>query len=227
MTDPGINLPRAPGPRNPYYLNKYLKFCSSLQLLDRIKIKGDRLEKHRIFPGHLGGEYTKSKIVLMTRREHTIAHVLLSKAFPENFHLGHCAYVMTHSGGMKIPPKYFSSLNYFQSCEQKSKIISKSNRERQVTWGDKISKVLSGKKKTEEHRQKIKSANAKRELTPELRFKLGSGNRGKVQTRESNIKRSQAVSSQKWWHKKDGDVILTTRSAEPPDSTWLRGRRPR
>jgi hypothetical protein len=227
MTNPGITLPRAPGPRNLHYLNRYERFCKSLQSLNRIKVSGDRLEKHRILPGCLGGEYLEHNTVLMTRREHTIAHVLLSKAFPENFELGHCAYAMTHSGGMKISSKYFNSLEYFQRCEKKSQIIAESNRRRKVTWGDKISKSLTGKKKSKEHKENIKIANANRELTPELRYAIGSGNRGKAQSLESNLKRSQAISSQKWWHKKVGDKIVTTRSQDPPDSSWSRGRRPR
>jgi hypothetical protein len=106
-------------------------------------------------------------------------------------------------------------------------LISESNRKRRVTWGDKISKALSGKKKTDEHKKNIKLANAKRELTPELRSKLGSGNRGRAQSVESNEKRSQTVSSQKWWHKVEKGEVVTTRSHNPPDSTWARGRLPR
>lgn len=227
MTDPGISLPRAPGPRNQHYLERYERFCKSLQSLSRIKVSGDGLEKHRILPGCLGGEYLESNVVLMSRREHTIAHVLLSKAFPKNFQLGHCAYAMTHSGGLKLPSKYFNSLEYFQRCEHKSALISESNRRRIVTWGDKISKALLGKKKTEEHKRNIRLANAQRELTQELRHSLGSGNRGKSQTRASNEKRSKTVSAQKWWHKVENGTVLTTRSQEPPDSTWSRGRRPR
>jgi hypothetical protein len=227
MTDPGISLPRAPGPRNQHYLKRYERFCKSLQNLSRIKVSGDGLEKHRILPGCLSGEYVEQNIVLMTRREHTIAHVLLSKAFPENFQLGHCAYTMTHSGGLKLPSKYLNSLEYFQKCQHKSMLISESNRKRQVTWGDKISKALLGKKKTKEHANNIKLANARRELTPELRSKLGSGNRGKVQSTKSNEKRSRTVSSQKWWHKVENGEVLTIRSQTPPDSTWLRGRKPR
>jgi hypothetical protein len=227
MTNPGISLPRAPGPRNSHYLNRYEKFCKSLQNLNRIKVSGDKLEKHRILPGCLGGEYLEHNTVLMTRREHTIAHILLSKAFPENFELGYCAYTMTHSGGTKIQPKYLNSLEYFQRCERKSQIISESNQRRKVTWGNKISNALTGKKKSKEHRENIKIANANRELTPELRYAMGSGNRGRVQSSESNLKRSRAVSSQKWWYKKVGDETLTVRSQDPPDASWSRGRCPR
>lgn len=51
----------------------------SRMAMKRIKVVGDGLERHHILPRCLGGSKAKSNLVLLTYREHFIAHWLLVK----------------------------------------------------------------------------------------------------------------------------------------------------
>ena len=64
-----------------YKQNKYLRYyqqlISSRRLLVRSKSDNLKYEKHHILPKSLGGNNTKLNLILLTGREHFIAHLLL------------------------------------------------------------------------------------------------------------------------------------------------------
>ena len=68
---------------------------------DRVKEKdGVYYERHHIIPKYLGGEgktsqwRTHSNIVLLTAREHFLAHILLVEIHPKEYKLKHAAWQM-------------------------------------------------------------------------------------------------------------------------------------
>lgn len=62
--------------------------------LDKSKVEG-YYEKHHILPRCLGGSDRESNLILLTGREHFIAHMLLWKAFPDNISLMRAAFMMS------------------------------------------------------------------------------------------------------------------------------------
>lgn len=61
------------------YENIYIELVNSRKLLNRRKSKEQYFEIHHILPTSLGGTNDKSNLVLLTAREHFIAHLLLTK----------------------------------------------------------------------------------------------------------------------------------------------------
>jgi hypothetical protein len=66
-------------------LNKYTKYYNQLiesrKLLDRKFKSGCGFEKHHIVPKSLGGNNAKSNTVVLTPREHGLAHILLTRMY--------------------------------------------------------------------------------------------------------------------------------------------------
>lgn len=70
------------------YQKIYNDLCTSRQKLrGTIKRKGDGYNKHHIIPKCMGGEDKKENYVLLTFREHIIAHQLLHEIYPESSEL--------------------------------------------------------------------------------------------------------------------------------------------
>ena len=63
------------------YNKIYNELIESRKLLDRKKNDGNYYEKHHIIPKSLGGEDNKSNLVLLTFKEHWIAHLLLVQIY--------------------------------------------------------------------------------------------------------------------------------------------------
>lgn len=61
----------------PNYLKIYQSLCHTRANLNRQKFAGAYYEKHHIIPRSLGGSNNSDNIVLLTAREHYIAHLLL------------------------------------------------------------------------------------------------------------------------------------------------------
>lgn len=64
-----------------FYYNIYHKLCKSKKNLKEYYGPGSGLHRHRIKPGHAGGEYTEDNVTYLTPREHVIAHYLLWKIY--------------------------------------------------------------------------------------------------------------------------------------------------
>ena len=222
MTYPRITFPRVPDSRNDHYFNRYLNICAQIQSLERKKKKGDRLEKHRIIPGCLGGKYDPKNIVLCTRREHSLLHLILHKSFPTHTKIAQSASLMLGSQGSRV----YESLAFIQKCEEKSLRIAESNRNRIVTWGDKISESLTGHLKTSEHLENLSSAMkvawSEGRLTPEVCSRKGSKHK-----EESKSKTSATISQQKWYWRIENKVVIRTRSKDHPGEGWNLGKNPR
>jgi hypothetical protein len=64
-----------------FYYNIYHKLCKSKKTIKEQYGPGSGLHRHRIKPGHMGGEYNEENITYLTPREHVIAHYLLWKIY--------------------------------------------------------------------------------------------------------------------------------------------------
>lgn len=64
-----------------FYERLYYRLCREKSQLKEMYGYGSGLHRHRIVPGHIGGEYTEDNITYLTVREHIIAHYLLWKIY--------------------------------------------------------------------------------------------------------------------------------------------------
>ena len=66
------------------YKQNYLDYINYVKTLNRQKGQGIYYETHHIIPKSLGGNNSKSNLVLLTAREHFLAHYLLCKITENN-----------------------------------------------------------------------------------------------------------------------------------------------
>lgn len=69
--------------RHMNYIKHYRNLCLSRQALNRTKSSSEYYENHHIQPKSLGGSNENSNLVLLTPKEHYIAHLLLYKHYKQ------------------------------------------------------------------------------------------------------------------------------------------------
>lgn len=89
------------------YRLTYSRLVVSRQSLGRQKLPKShedyvRLETHHILPKCQGGSNELSNLVLLTVREHFIAHLLLTASYPDSVGLAYAAHKMTHRNGIPV-----------------------------------------------------------------------------------------------------------------------------
>lgn len=118
-------------------------------------------EKHHIVPRKLGGTNDSSNLVILTAREHFIAHLLLAK-----IHGG----PMWHAAHMMSNMKRYTNRKYEKVKEEHAKQVSKRHTGKVVSIetrkkisenkerATKISQTLKGRPKSKEHKEAYKQA---------------------------------------------------------------------
>jgi hypothetical protein len=120
---------------------------------------GTYYEKHHIIPKSEGGQDNKSNLVMLTAREHFIAHWLLYRADPT------------------IPSRIFS---FWRMCNGRGKVPaenwiivpSRAYEEARFAHSKAISNKLKGRKKSPEHVAKVVAATTGLKRTPEARARM-------------------------------------------------------
>lgn len=157
-------------------------------------------EKHHIIPKCLGGSNAVENLVLLTAREHYIAHQLLMKAYPENRNLSlsfEC--MLWGQDKRRITAKQFEKLKEFRSKNRK------------------------GIKFSEEHIKNLSIAQQKRYLnnpvSEETKQKISEANKGKVRTEEQKDRLSNSKMGIKFSeeHKKSLSEAWKTRENKNPN----------
>lgn len=203
------------------YVNLYNALIKNSQSQKRNKKLGV-YEEHHIVPKCLGGADTADNLVLLTPREHFIAHVLLWKAnksdyrlfapllfFKNNKHvknsrtyekirIAHAEYMRTNNPSLTLSN---------ESKKQKSEKLSKYALSRSRDTNNKISASNKGKKKrlgavlSEETKSKIRSSLkdyfSNSEISHETRSKISAALTGKFHTAETKAKFSEAQKKSK------------------------------
>lgn len=98
------------------YKNIYDSLMRSRKHLNRVK-GGEYYEKHHIIPRSLGGDNSKDNLVLLTPREHYVAHKLLIRIYPKSSEMKLAIYFMSHGKSCaanrhKITSKEFSKARF-------------------------------------------------------------------------------------------------------------------
>lgn len=145
------------------------------QIVDNAKLqqreKGDLyFERHHILPQSLGGNNSKSNLVLLTAREHFICHVLLVKIHQHNINnykkMLHALMLMKGSNAEQ--PRYINSKLYESFKREYSIIRSEARKGKTLTeeHKSKISASLKGHTTSEETRQLISEKAKTRKRKP-------------------------------------------------------------
>ena len=86
-------------------------------------------EKHHIIPRCMGGNDLQSNIVILTAREHYIAHWLLTKIYPDNWKLYFAFFQMvkSHHQGRIINSRQFEKARLYLSMGAKMRYEDEPN----------------------------------------------------------------------------------------------------
>lgn len=105
------------------YRKNYDDYISYVKTLNRKKSDGNYYEKHHIAPKCLGGLDDEENLVLLTGREHFLAHYLLTKIYPESDKLLFAFVGMKRVG--KKQKRYVNSVLYENAKKEAAKRKSK------------------------------------------------------------------------------------------------------
>ena len=100
------------------YQKKYQKFIKSRPI--RTKIKYDGCETHHIIPKSIGGSNDKDNLVVLTPKEHYIAHRLLAKCYTgeKRMKMSFALYSLGHFKNQHCKKRVFNSRQYRLIREQ-------------------------------------------------------------------------------------------------------------
>jgi len=164
---------------NQHYLNRYLKFIDALknQSIDGYS------EKHHIMPRSMGGGDEPSNIIVLTLRQHYIAHWMLWKTYG-----GKMAVAFDYMNGIK---KYGYRLTG-RTIKLLSEDVSKRRSERPVSDAtkEKQRQAKLGRKLSPEHIEKVRLASTGRFVSEETKRKVSEGKKG-ISTRGTGWQQSQ------------------------------------
>jgi hypothetical protein len=168
-------------------------------------------ERHHIKPRSLGGSDKKSNVVLLTYREHFLAHWLLTKIFKGLAlrKMQHAFFRMSQKtsrgDGRGIAGWQYAVARRAKAASMignkgwaknyqntKGRKLSADHREKLTGPNPKISSALKGRTLSEEHRANLSAAAKGRKLSPETRAKMSASHKGCKPTLETRIKLSAA-----------------------------------
>lgn len=166
------------------YVRNYYDYIAYVKTLNRQKLAKIHpnyayYEKHHICPKCLGGLENSENLVLLTGREHFLAHYLLTKIHPEEVKLHLAFWAMRNKG--KGQDRYTRSSRLYE----KSKIIVAGESRKR------LSKLTKGIPKSEEHKKKLKIV-AHTRCTKEVRQKMRDKKLGRKLSLESISKRTES-----------------------------------
>jgi len=166
----------------------YAKLCAdNAHREEEWKPVGSLLERHRIVPGHQGGEYVPENCTYLTHRQHILAHYLLWRI---HRNAGDRIAYRLMAGFSGVP----AMLGAKHSAETRAKIgAAQKGRTLSAEARAKLSAANKGKKLSAEHRAKLSAAQKGKTLSAETRAKIGAVHKGKTLSAEHRAKMSAAL----------------------------------
>lgn len=179
----------------------YLKvYCNLIRKAENRIHPEDYTEKHHTFPVSIYGK--NDRIVILSGREHYIAHALLEKICIKRYGLNHWkTYKMSAAHSlMKDGKRYYNS--YLYECARKrwgkmhsekmkgSSPWNKGKKGCQVAWNKGI-KTDSFAERTEEWKRKISESNKGRKLSEKHKKRLSEVNKGNKNAKGKKVSEEQ------------------------------------
>lgn len=137
-------------------------------------------EKHHILPRSMGGDNSKTNLVLFTAREHLVAHKLLWYMFKEDRRMQLALHMMTKGKGVGLSSRQF-------------KVLREQNVASNLGQGN----PFFGKSHTEEAKRKTGLAAKGRAQTPEARERTRLSNLGAKRSEKAKENMSAAAKAKK------------------------------
>lgn len=193
------------------YRNIYIRLIVRCQNMTDEELSGYN-EKHHIIPKCLGGSNDKENLVVMPVRYHIVAHMVLTRVYPEIAGLRYSLLLITTEGDKNNQKKRTEfGLRMFSS-----RLISI---EREEAYA-KIKEIG----RSEEHKRKLSLAAQKRVLSEEHKRKISEGGRGLKRSEEtrrriSEGQRGKVVSEETREKVRAGHINKYGRATVGPDGT--------
>lgn len=179
----------------------YLKvYCNLIRKAENRTHPEGYTEKHHIFPVSIYGK--NNKIVILSGREHYVAHALLEKVCIQRYGLNHWkTYKMSAAHSlMKDGTRYYNSYLYEGARKRWGKMHSqkmkgsvpwnKGKKGSQVAWNKGI-KTGSFAERTEEWKRKIGEANKGKTHSEETKRKLSEASKGNQNCKGNKLSEEQ------------------------------------
>lgn len=136
-------------------------------------------EEHHIIPKSLGGGNTIDNLVLLTAKEHFVAHHLLTKMCIDCIHRKKMIFAFRMLHLKQNENKYFTSRTY-QIIKLQIDMKKDNN-------------PFYGKNHTEEAKSKMSLERKKRVISDETRRKMSESRKGKIQSDETKRKKAERM----------------------------------
>lgn len=142
------------------------------------KVLEGYFEKHHVVPKCLGGDDTEENLVLLTYREHVIAHMLLVRIYPNNDDLIRAVSFM-------LEVDRFNENGELITIKLKNTRIAEKIKLEAAELNRGVNSPSYGRKLTEEHKQRISNANKGKLKSPETRRKMSEAQKGKKHSEDT------------------------------------------
>jgi hypothetical protein len=153
----------------------------SRQNMTRSKANGEYYEKHHIVPRCLGGSNEKQNLVLLTAKEHFLAHRILYKIYPNDRNIAFSFWGMCNQMG-KNQSRYIPNASAYQEARL---AFLKYN------TGDNNPKGFLGKSHTKNTKLIQSISNKNKVYTQETRDKIRATKIGLKYSQETNLKKGK------------------------------------
>lgn len=164
------------------YKYHYDSLICSRKGLPRVKGEGVYYERHHIVPRSMGGSDESSNLILLTGREHYIAHLLLWKMHPDSFAMQNAFMIMCNKKVSKVNSRLYDRL---KSDFSKYMTENRSGENHH----------MYGKNISDEHKELLRQAQLGRVQDPETVAKRVSKTKGQKRTEEQRARMSKAQKS--------------------------------
>jgi hypothetical protein len=161
------------------YKRNYYKLINSRKLLNRKKGKGVYYEKHHIIPKSLGGNNDEDNLILLTPKEHFIAHLLLTKMYEgkEKAKMYFAFWRLCSSGRNIFGARQYSHAKHLFSKAMSAISLGKEgywkNRKHSEETKKRMSESHTGISKSEEHCKNISEGRKGIEFSEEHKKNIG------------------------------------------------------
>jgi hypothetical protein len=186
------------------YLAIYTSLITKAKLELRKKKQGIYYEAHHIIPKCMGGSNDKSNLILLTAKEHYIAHRLLTLIYPDNKSIQYALWYMVNGFKAYEGQRHSPSARIYANLRESFSIFLSNERKGQPAWNKGIKLTEDQLKNHAYHQPGFKPWNTGKKIGPKSEDQ---------KKKTSNTLKGHAVSEET--RKKISDAAAKKRAAKP------------